>query len=512
MIIPMRKTLNKDIFIIAIIFIAAIALQLFFLNTPILSDQMQYYFTAIRFPRLPSNPNIGSMRIGLELPVAVLYRIFGSCELTYYTVPLLGYALLAISIYLIGKGLFSRRVGIFSTLLFLAIPNLLQESGHLLPDIPATALATAGFAVLITAFGDSRVDHDFSSKKSIWIFILAGLLFGWAYLVKEYLAIVFFIIPLTFWILKIPFRHLIPVAAAMLFMYSIEVIVGIIYYQNPLIRFLAANPRETLGTIHKDVLLILSYFGRLLIKSGGEGILIIMLIGFLDSFVSSIKKNRKTLFLLSWILLIYILFTFAGLLPVIFDWEDIVLLRLHKFRYWIPILPPLIISSIVFLDKLFSAIFNKFVKTQKKIYIPLVMTLLLVLISIHGFITIWDYLGFIKNNYNHYLELRQYLKENDNEDDIIWIDRDNKRAFERILPLYVRNPFGGLIWHGKFKYINTESLYLRAEEIDVGYIIIDRDFMVPEFSNAPDYLADPPDNWELVFESENQKIALYAVE
>lgn len=513
MISPMQKSAKTDILIIACLFIAAIGLQLFFLNPPILSDQMQYYMTALRFPRLPSNPNIGSMRIGLELPVAILYRIFGSCELTYYTFPLFSYALLAISIYLIGKALFSRRIGIFSAILFFTIPNLLQESGHLLPDVPATALATAAFAVLITAFGDKTVDHDFSSKKSTWIFILAGVLFGWSYLVKEYLAILFFLIPLVFWILEIPLKRMLPVALAMLFMYGVEVVIGIVYYQNPLIRFLAASPRETLGDIQKDVPRILGYFGRLLIKSGGEGILALMLIGFVTSFSGSIKKDKHTFFLLSWILLIYVLFTLAGLLPVIFNWDEIVLMRLHKFRYWIPILPPLIISAVVFLDKVSTAIIGKIssIRMKKNLSISMLITLLLILASVRGIITIWNDSDFIKNNNDHYLELREYLKENDNPEDIIWIDRDNKRAFERILPLYIRNPLGGLIWHGNTKYINTESLYLRAEEITNGYIIIDRDFMVSGSGSLPDYLSDPPANWDLVFESENRKIALYAV-
>jgi hypothetical protein len=76
MIKSLRNFFKSDLAIIILIAILALAVQLFFLNPPILSDQMEYYVTALRLPRLPSNPNIGSMRIGLELPVAFLYRIF----------------------------------------------------------------------------------------------------------------------------------------------------------------------------------------------------------------------------------------------------------------------------------------------------------------------------------------------------------------------------------------------------------------------------------------------------
>ena len=512
----MQKNHRKDLLVIIILFIISILLQLHFLNPPILTDQMEYYFTAIHIPHLPSNPNIGSMRIGLELPVAVLYRIFGSSEIAYYTFPLLSFSLLVISVYLIGKGLFSRRVGIFSALWIMTIPNLILEFGHLLPDIPATALASAGFAVLITAFGNKENKPDYCSRKSKLIFILAGFLFGWSYLVKEYLAILFFIIPLVFWILDIPMRHIIPVALAMLFMYGIEVAVGIIYYQNPLIRFGAASPRETLGEIQKDVNKIITYFAILLNKQGGQAILVVMLLGVVNSIISSIKKKKSQLFLLSWVLLIYGLFTFAGLLPVIFKWDGIVLMRLHKFRYWIPILPPLVIGGVVVIENLVRVLLEK-ISDKGKVNINILTALLalaLVAVSAHGILTIKDDPGFIANGYDHYLELRQYLKEHDegSENEVIWIDRDNKRAFERILPMYVRDVFGKRIWHGSFKYINTDNLYLRAEEIDIGYIIIDRDFMIPETYGVPDYLADPPANWTLAFESENKKLALYAVE
>ena len=237
MINRMHKSLRKDLPVIIILFVLSLAIQLYFLNPPILSDQMEYYITAVRFPRLPSNPNIGSMRIGLELPVAVLYRIFGSAEVSYYTVPLLSFALLSISVYLIGKNLFSKQVGVFSALWVLLIPNLLQESGHLLPDVPATACATAAFALLFTFFSGKQIKQDLSSRSAKIILILAGLLFGWSYLVKEYLAILFFLIPMVFWMMDVPYRKMIPVAIAMLAMYGLEVLTGIIYYNNPLVRF-----------------------------------------------------------------------------------------------------------------------------------------------------------------------------------------------------------------------------------------------------------------------------------
>lgn len=507
----MLKKPKTDLYIILFLSIFTLVVQLIFLNPPILSDQMEYYMTALRFPHMPFRPNIGSMRIGLILPVAVLYRIFGSAEVTYYAFPLMSSILLTISVYLIGKGLISRRVGILAALWLVFIPNLIQDAGHLLPDIPASAFASAAFALLITSSKRARPAERFPSGI---ILFAAGLLFGWSYLIKEYLAILFFLIPLLFWVLEIPYRLLLPVALGMLLMFGLEVAFGLVYYQNPLLRFLAAAPRETEGEVQKEVGRIVSFFGLLLVKSGGEGSLAIMLLGFINALRQSLRKEKAYLFLLLWAALIYILFTLAGLLPVIFNWEGTTLLRLHKFRYWIPILPPLVILGTAWLEGVFRLLSEKIIRTDcaQRVWLGGLISATLLLISWRGVLTIRDDPDFIRSGKDHYHELRAFLKENDKDIDLIWIDRDNKRAFERVLPIYEKGVFGQQLWHGSHKYINTDDLYLRAAEIDQGYIIIDRDFMVPRTYGVPQYLAAPPENWKLVFESENSKLALYQVQ
>ncbi len=511
MISCMRKKIQPDLAIILFLIFLTLLLHFFFLNPPILSDQMEYYMAAVEFPHLPNRPDIGRMRIGLILPVALLYRIFGSAEITYYCAPILSTAMLSISIYLIGKALFSRRVGFFSAVWVLLIPNLILEFGHLLPDIPAAACASSAFALLFTLWGDQKKEHNFSSRRSKWLFFLCGLIFGWSYLIKEYLAILFFLIPLTFWLLKIPWRCLIPLALGMLLMFGLEVILSTLYYQNPLARFLAASPRETEGFIEKDVGRILTYFAYLLLRAGGEGVLALMGLGVAHSIAGTIKKDQRHAFLLGWFLLIYLLFSFAALLPVLFGWQGSVLMRLHKFRYWIPILPPLVIGAAATLDHISTLLAAKW-KIKPAYASNLCLILIFSLVSFRSISAIKNDPDFIRNNKEHYLELRAYLRENDDAQDVIWIDRDNKRAFAQVLPMYIRTPVGKLIWHGKFKYINTESLYLRAEEISEGYVIVDRDFMNADYSYVPEYLYHPPQEWQLVFESSNRKIALYQVD
>jgi len=77
--------------------------------------------------------------------------------------------------------------------------------------------------------------------------------------------------------------------------------------------------------------------------------------------------------------------------------------------------------------------------------------------------------------------------------------------------MYIHDFWGKQIWDGRYKYLNTKQQYLRAEEINEGFVIVDRDFYNTTFYEVPKYLEQPPETWQEVFESENKEIALYAV-
>ncbi|MCD6356213.1 MAG: glycosyltransferase family 39 protein [Anaerolineaceae bacterium] len=502
---------KKDLWIISILFLASLLMQVLFLNPPVMSDQMEYYSAAVRFPRLPETPNIASMQLGVILPVAVLYRIFGQSEAAYYGLPLLSTAVFYCSVYLLGRSLFNRRVGLFAAVWLMLTPQMLMESGHLLPDMPAAAFFTVGITLLV--YNHSHPAGIKPLPKNNWLFFLAGLLFGWSYLCKEYIAVLFALIPILFRVLKIPYRCLIPTAAGMLLMLGLEMSVGLAYYQNPLIRFLAAQPRETIGFIETDIGKIIQYLPILLKRKGGSGTFYLMVTAIIGAAFFSFKKSKSFIFLLSWMLLFYAFFTLMGLLPVIFSWEDIALLRLHKFRYWIPILPPIVISGVATLDRIFGQLLKLLKLHERKAQriSSGVVAVCLIITAWIGISAINNAPYLIRNGSDHYQELREYLKNHNSEVNIIWVTRDSRRGYARIMPMYSRTFWGKPVWEGTIKYLNTDGLYLRAEEIEFGHVIIDRDFNNPNNSAIPEYLSQIPATWRLVFESENRKIGLYVV-
>ena len=510
-----KKPLSIDARNILILILVAIIVQVILLTPPYLSDQMQYYFTATKFPHLQSPPNHWGMRIGLVLPVAVLFRIFGHAEITFYTIPLFSILILIIAVYFLGSGIANKWVGFVSALWISLAPVFIFQSMQLLPDIPATACVVVGFALIasIERIG-GRNEKKGGQRNRFLLYLLVGLIFGYAYLIKEYFLIFIALIPIAFWAFKISYRNLLPVAAGVLLIFFAEAIFNFIFYMDPLVRLSTVTPRETVGFIERQFKDIIMYLPNFLKMKGGEGTLVLSIIALIHFIVQSFKKNRKVIFLFAWVIFIFLFFTGISLLPVIFSWGNSVLLRLHILRYWALILPPFVIGGVSALQAMLSWIVNKTRVRQElqRTIVVLSMLVLAIVSGARGFSVVFTDDSLIRNGQDHYQELREYLKETSSPEEVIWINRDNFVAYDRILPIYAHDFFGKKIWEGQYKYLNYGNEYISPDEITFGKVIIDRERFDPGFRGLPEYLSDIPDNWVLVFESTNDKIAIYQVQ
>jgi len=146
--------------------------------------------------------------------------------------------------------------------------------------------------------------------------------------------------------------------------------------------------------------------------------------------------------------------------------------------------------------------------TKKNFNHVILIGLLLISITT-GFISTKNYPEFVRNGNDHYLELREFLGKLKKPLYSIWILRDIRVAYDDILPIYTHDFWGKEIWKGKIKYLNEGHNYMHLEEIPVGYALIDREYYNLRYNRIPDYLDSPPENWQLAFESENKKIALF---
>ena len=152
------------------------------------------------------------------------------------------------------------------------------------------------------------------------------------------------------------------------------------------------------------------------------------------------------------------------------------------------------------------------VKIQFSNFITYCLLFFMIIISgFWGYYQIKDDENLIRNGNDHYLELRNYLQVNNQPTGGIWVIRDISTEYDHILRIYTRDFWGKEIWYGKIRHLNNDRDFMHLYEITSGYVIVDREYYHPDYNNpVPDYLETPPEIWDIVFESENGRIALYS--
>ena len=154
---------------------------------------------ASSFPDVPLDHH--ALRIGNLLPTRLFLDLFGYGQVAYYAWPFLTGILLVVATLALGNVLFGRWVGASAALLMVFHPVLVDTeirpgvermtSWQLLPDIPSAAFLTLGFALMIGAAQRRSPDGTDHDGGPTWWYVVAGLCFGWAYLVRELSVFVF---------------------------------------------------------------------------------------------------------------------------------------------------------------------------------------------------------------------------------------------------------------------------------------------------------------------------------
>ncbi len=130
--------------------------------------------------------NHWSMRIGLIVPTAIFYRMFGVNEVSMVLFPLLcSIALIAVA-YAIGRRFFGPEIGLITAFLLAVFPLNIVYSTQLFPDI-----SLALFVGLSGYYYMKSLEAESALRGSISTFA-AGICLGLGYLMKE-VAILFLI-------------------------------------------------------------------------------------------------------------------------------------------------------------------------------------------------------------------------------------------------------------------------------------------------------------------------------
>ncbi|MBW2991396.1 glycosyltransferase family 39 protein [Candidatus Woesearchaeota archaeon] len=196
-----QKYLNILFYLILIlIFILSFMVRLWPLQTAHWWDEAVYlqnaeviYSGANNYHELNFRPPL--LSIIFALAFFVKHHVFtGSI-----VVAILG-MLAPIFTYLIGKKLYDKKTGFIAGIIMAFSPFIVENSRYIMTDIPSLSLICIGFYFLV--LGDKH--------KKNYHYLLSGLFFAFAVLMRFTSLILLFIIPLYLLIKKINFRKILP--------------------------------------------------------------------------------------------------------------------------------------------------------------------------------------------------------------------------------------------------------------------------------------------------------------
>jgi hypothetical protein len=148
-------------------------------------------------------------RLGVNVPVYFIQKIFGTHPTAYYVAPIAGFTLQILFVYLIARRLSGRLAGVLASLLLIFFPGLTPTVAQLLPD------GFGGTAAIIVAYLLIRFEEETGRKRLYWL-LAAGFGCFYTYWIKESDVLLWPGVVVAVWLSKRSFREAGIVIAVML--------------------------------------------------------------------------------------------------------------------------------------------------------------------------------------------------------------------------------------------------------------------------------------------------------
>ncbi|MBM4066202.1 MAG: glycosyltransferase family 39 protein [Planctomycetes bacterium] len=159
------------------------------------SDDVEYNKTAFKLANGDfSLDSHHSKRLGLILPTALAFKVFGFSEVSAVLFLLICSAANIVIAFAAGKIFFCENVGLLASLLMLFLPIDAIYATLLTPDLPLVTFVSASGILFIYT-------ETYAQRHRYSLSFLTGLCIGWAYLLKETAILILFL--LCIWILAL---------------------------------------------------------------------------------------------------------------------------------------------------------------------------------------------------------------------------------------------------------------------------------------------------------------------
>jgi hypothetical protein len=339
--LPTSLARHRGTVVAAGLVVLHLAVQLAARPFPRWGDAILTFGYARDFPDAPADHH--STRLGLLLPARLFLEIFGFGQVAYYAYPLLMGILLVVASYSVARRLLGLRAAAVVGFLIVFHPILVRTtrnttSWQLLPDVPAAAWFTAGLALLLAGVDDRHSAPGRSSNRAMANLAGAGLCFGTAYTCREFVAFMFVVIPLVALMYRLPWRRLFVVAAPMAGILAAELLLSWWVWGDALARFRIAGGHGSPVAPTPRTETLLKFPGVLYDDPRGSISLLMLLLTVAGALI---LRRRAMLIAVTWFLSLFVPLLLLGG----FADPTYISLRLQLTRYWVPVLPALVIGA-----------------------------------------------------------------------------------------------------------------------------------------------------------------------
>lgn len=475
----MRMTNRYSVYLIVIV-LFAILLRLIFFSGIDTSDSVYYtkFANDILNDKFPSETTQLNARIGLLIPVAISYSIFGVNDFSSTLFPLLASIFGIILIFHFGKFLFNEKVGLVAAFLLSFFPLDVLYSTRLLSDLPSAFFS--GLSIFLFLKAEKIV----RKSNSYLFYILSGASLGIAFTIRE-MAIIMLLFFLVYVLYKKEFKwSYILIGTGFLLILIIET--GFFYYYtgNPFFKLEGAD--YALGTIVHDDL----FYGRLsfpkFFVTWPYVVFGNIQQGYFFTFISLaalywlFHRKKETDYLLIWFLSILLYFYFGTI----------------SFKRYAPVLAVARYLNYITYPALIllAAFLMEQQKIIKKLFLP--FTIIFLLFTSIGIV-------YLDNSRNSLDGLRKVYSE---------VKAIEKPIYTDYRSMIVLNYISD--YKNNLNLVDLDSNPKKLKNVKDVYIVINNK-MIRDLMAANKKLAflseikDIPDNWIKIKEMEEENIIIY---
>ncbi len=422
-------------------------------------DAMLTFGYARDFPDVPADHH--STRLGVLLPARLLQEIFGWGQVSFHIYPVLMGVVLVVATFFLARTMFGLVAAVVAGFLIIWSPLLVRTVGNttswqLLPDVPAAAWLTSAVALLMAAAVRLQgTPSEKESRRPLLLLVVSGLCFGLAYTCREFVASVFVVIPLVFYLYKIAWRRLVVIALPMLGVLVVETLIMWAVWGDPLTRFTAvgghgAEPPQVVSRLDN----LMKMPDAFAAQSRGTVTVLMMALTVAGAVVLA---RRNLVIAAAWGVSFALPLLLLGGVIV----PDFVSLRLQLTRYWVPLMPAIVIGAVGTVSALYAAIAGGRDPASRR-RLAIRGTAVLALFALWYPLPMARY-AYGNPNDRAWNGLRAFLSANDER--ISRISTDYRSGDE--LMMYRYRPIGGeQVWGGDVNVINELDELKRYNLLD----------------------------------------------